>query len=74
MARKWIEVNVSSGSQYSITKNIKFKNPLLRSDLYDYIIVKRARFVKGTDDANQKKLVFNSTSPLRLCISKIKTH
>ena len=55
MARKWIEVNVSSGSQYSITKNIKFKNPLLRSDLYDYIIVKRARFVKGTDDANQKK-------------------
>ena len=32
---KWIEVNDLSGSQHSVSKNIRFETPMLRSDLYD---------------------------------------
>ena len=57
--RKWIEVNNSLGSQYSVNKNISFKTPMLRSDLCDYsdtyIVVKRTITTEGTDDANKKK-------------------
>ena len=34
---KWIEVNDLSGGQYSANKNKRFGNPMLRSDLCDYI-------------------------------------
>ena len=34
---KWIELNYLSGGQYSVNKNIRFKTPMLRSDLCDYI-------------------------------------
>ena len=33
VTRKWIEVNDLSGSQYSVNKNIRFKTPMLISDL-----------------------------------------
>ena len=33
--KMWIEVNDSSGSQYSAKKYIRFKTPMLRSDLCD---------------------------------------
>ena len=50
--RKWTEVNDLSGSQYSITKNIKFKIPMLRLDLRDYsdtyIIIKGTITIEGT--------------------------
>ena len=36
MTRKWIKANDLSGSYYSVNKNIKFKTPMLRSDLCDY--------------------------------------
>ena len=36
MTRKWIEVNDLSSSQYSVSKNVRFKNPMLRSNLCDY--------------------------------------
>ena len=35
VTRKWIEVNDLSGGQYSVNKNIRFKTPMLRSDLSD---------------------------------------
>ena len=45
MTRKWIKVNYLSNGQYFVNKNIEFKTPVLRSDLYDYsdayIVVKR---------------------------------
>ena len=40
MTRKSIKVNNLSGSQYSANKNIRFKNPMLRLQLCDYILVK----------------------------------
>ena len=36
VTRKWIEVNDLSDGQYYLNKNIRFKTPMLRSDLYDY--------------------------------------
>ena len=34
--KKWIKVNDLLGGQYSTSKNIRFKTPMLRSDLCDY--------------------------------------
>ena len=36
VTEKWVEVNHLSSSQYSANKNIRFKTPMLRSDLCDY--------------------------------------
>ena len=51
VAEKWIKVNDSSSSQYSVCKNIMFKTSTLRSDLCDYsdayIVVKGTITVKG---------------------------
>ena len=35
VTRKWIEVNDLLNSQYSVNKNIRYKTPMLRSDLCD---------------------------------------
>ena len=58
-------MNDLSGSQYSVNKNIRFKSPMLRSDVH--IVVKGEITVKGTKDANKrnKKLVFKSNAPFR---------
>ena len=56
--RKWIEVNDLSGGQYSVRKNIRFKTPMLRSDLCEYsnahVVVKRKITVAGTANPNRK--------------------
>ena len=57
VARKWIDVNNLSSGQYSGNKNIRLKNPILRSDLchygdtYDF--VKVIINVTGTDNASK---------------------
>ena len=48
MTRKWIEINDLSHGHYSAKKNIRFKTPMLRSDLHDYSDVYFV--VKGTID------------------------
>ena len=70
ITRKWTEVNYLSDCQYSTKKNIRFKTPMLRSDLCDYSIaytvVKQRIIGTGTNNANatNKKLIFEE------CISK----
>ena len=58
------------GGQYSVSKNIRFKTPLIRSDLRDcndaYIVLIRRVAVVGT-----KKLAFKSNAPFKSYISKI---
>ena len=77
MTRQWIKINNSSRSQYSFIKNIRFKTPMLRSDLCGYsdayIILKEAITVKGTVDANRRnqKLIFKNNTTFKSCISKI---
>ena len=54
MTRKWIEVNYLSNGQYFVNKNIGFKTPVLRSNLYDYsdaYIVVKGRI---TNESNQE--------------------
>ena len=64
--KKWIEVNDLSGGQYSVSKNLRFKTPILRSNFCDYsdadIVVKRRITVADTVDAKErhKKLVFKN--------------
>ena len=66
VTRKWIEVNNLSGGQYSIHKNIRFKTPMLRSNLCDYsdayIVVKRKAGLLA---------VTSNNAPFRSSISKI---
>ena len=75
----WIEVNDLSGGQYSVDKNIRFKTPMLRSDLRDYsdahIEVKRTvnllAAAANENDKAQKDVAFKKNAPFRSCISKI---
>ena len=77
VTRKWTEVNDLSSGQYSVNKNIRFKNPKLRPDLYDYydeyIVLKGKITVSGTDNGIRRntKLVFKNNIPFRSYISKI---
>ena len=80
LTRKLIEVNDLSNGQYSVNKNIRFKNSKLRSDLRDYSDANIV--VKGTTDllvaaaaANengkaQKNVTFKNNALFRSCISK----
>ena len=66
MTRKLIRVNNLSGGQYSVNRNVRFKTPMLRSNLGDYgdaYIV-----VKGTVDI---LTATSNNAPIRSCISKI---
>ena len=72
VTRKWIEVHDLSNEKHSLNKKIKFKTPLLRSDLcVAYIVVKGTVTVAETNTNNQtdKKLAFDNNAPFR-CIWK----
>ena len=77
MTKKWIEVNKLLHAQYSVNKNIRFKTPMLRSDMWDhsdaYIIVKGITIAKGTNNVNRrnKKLTFKNNATFMSWISKI---
>ena len=77
VTRKWIEVIDLLNVQYSTNKNIRFKTPMLISELRDYsnvyIAVKRTITVDGTNENNQtdKMITFKNNAPFRSCISTI---
>ena len=58
MTRKWIEVNDLSAGQCSVNKNIRFKTPMLRSDLCGfgdaYIVAKGRITVEGNNPVDRK--------------------
>ena len=69
--RNWIEGNDLSESQHSVKKNIRFKTPVLRSDLSNYneahFVVKGRITVAGNALNNRinKRLVFKNNAPVR---------
>ena len=71
---KFVTKNDLSSGQYSVTKSIRFKNSMLRSNLYDYseayIVVKGKITIEEDNDykTRNKKLVFKNNAPLRSCI------
>ena len=79
MAKKWIEVNNSLGGQYSTNKNIRYKSPMLRSDLCDYsdayIVVKGTiDFLAAAANKNnqeEKQDAFKNNARVRSCMSKL---
>ena len=79
ITKKWIEVHDQSGSaedRYKSSEKIRFKRPMLQSDLCDfsdaYIVVKGTIIVADSNDANyNKKLAFKNNAPFISCISKI---
>ena len=71
---KFVTKNDLSSGQYSVTKSIRFKKSMLRSNLYDYseayIVVKGKITIEEDNDykTRNKKLVFKNNAPLRSCI------
>ena len=55
--KKWIKKNDLWSGQYSANKNIRFKNFMLRSNLWNYsdayIVVKWTATVEGDSDAKK---------------------
>ena len=74
--KKWIEVNDLSSGQCSVSKNVRFKTSMLRSDLCVYIdehiVVKGRITFEGDNDKKKrkKKLIFKNNAPFRSYISK----
>ena len=80
VTKKLVGVNDLPSGQYSMNKNIRFKNSMLRSDLCDYsdayVVVKETVTVTDTDNDNKrnKKLVYKNNennASSRSSISKI---
>ena len=75
VTEKQIDVNDLSDVQYCVNNNISFKNPILRSDLCDYIdvyIVMKGMLDLVAAAANEsyeaKKDVFKNNVSFRSCI------
>ena len=79
ITKKWTQFHDQSGTsenRYKPRKQIRFKTPMLRSDLFDYsdayIVVKGIIAVLGgNNDAYAKKIAFKNNAPFISCISKI---
>ena len=79
MTIKWIEVNYSFGDQDSVNTNLKFKTPMLKSNLCDYsdanIVAKCTRDLltaaANENDKALKGVAFKNNAPFRSCVKKI---
>ena len=68
ITKKWVEVYDQSNKIYSTNKQIRFKTPMLQSDLCDY----SDEYI-GVTDRNKynRSLVLKNNAPFISCISKI---
>ena len=77
VTKKWIEVYDQSEKNDNVSKEIRIKTPMLRSDLCDfrdaYIVVKGDITLQNNNNANKrnKNLVFKNNAPFINCITKI---
>ena len=80
ITKNWVKVHDQSGNakdRYKLSKQIRLKTSVLRSDLFDfshgYIVVKGTITVKGNDKTEWKNrlLEFKNNTPFTNCISKI---
>ena len=75
---RWIEVKDLAGGQYSVNKNIRFKTPMIRSNLCNYsdayIVVKLTinLLANAANENNraEKDVALKNNAPFRSCISK----
>ena len=72
--KKWVEINDDSRRTYSTNSQIKFKTPMLKSNLCDYVITINGA---GEDsaarqvDERNKGVIFKNCAPFTDCISEI---
>ena len=77
ITQKWVEVHDQSNNDSGVSKPIRFKNPMLRSDLCDYSeAYVWVRGIATQVDANHndnydRRLNFKNNAPFSSCISKI---
>ena len=71
VTKRWMEVNDLSSGHYSINKNIRFKNSMLRSNLCDYSYVYLLAAAANENDKAEGNFAFKNNAPFRSCISKI---
>ena len=76
ITKKWIEVFDQSGGTYSSNKKIRFKTPMLRSDLCDYndayiVVTGKITVTNPDNNADDKKLAFKNNAPFISCVSKV---
>ena len=76
ITKKWIEVFDQSGGTYNTDKKIRFKTPMLRSDLCDYndayiVVTGKITVTNPDNDAYDKKLAFKNNAPFISCVSKV---
>ena len=76
LTRKWMEVNDLLNGQYSANTNVRFKTPLLTSDLCDfsdaYIVMKMTiKQEAGVNDDMPQDIGLKNNAPFRLRIAKI---
>ena len=73
ITKKWIEVYNKSGETYNTNKQIRFKTPMIKSDLcyYSdaYILVKgKITVTNPNSNAYDKKLALKNNAPFISCI------
>ena len=78
ITKKWIEVYDQSGGAYNTNKQIRFKTPMLRSDLCDYsdayIAVKGIITVSAEEKdrvERNRQIILKNNAAFVSCISKI---
>ena len=77
ITKKWIEAQSQSGNTYDMSKPIRFKTSMLRSDLCDYsdayVWVKETITVTNpNNNANfDRRLTLKNNAPFISCVSKI---
>ena len=75
VTKKWVEIYDESGGTYNVNKEIRFKTPMLRSDLCDYdaYVVVRGKInpTNPNNNSYDKKCALKNNVPFFSCITKI---
>ena len=76
VTKKWVEIYDESGGTCNVNKEIRFKTPMLRSDLCDYnvayiVVTGKITVTNPNNDACDKKLALKNNAPVFSCITEI---
>ena len=76
VTKKWVEIYDKSGRTNNTNKEIRFKKPMLRSDLSDYnevyiVVTGKITVTNPNNNEYDKKLALKNNAPFFSCISKI---
>ena len=72
----WVKIYDESGGTYNVNKEVRFKTPMLRSDLCDYneayvVVTGKITVTNQNNTPYDKELALKNNAPFFSCISKI---